>query len=158
MAFKLSNFFKITWTYRSVIFSSFHLQASFNFERMQAMGWTYTLYPMLKKHSKDTEDFKKKLGLHLQSFNTYPLLVTFILGKSIQQLEQEIPDPIILQTRTHLMGPLGGYGDLLVWFNLIPMWFLFSLFIAHNDGMSAVIFFGFGYGLTHLFIRVLFSI
>ena len=38
------------------MFRSYLLQSSFNYERMQAGGWTYSLIPGLKKIHRDKED------------------------------------------------------------------------------------------------------
>ena len=56
------------------------VQASFNYERMQACGWLYSLIPGLKKIHKNKEDLSKSMTMHMEFFNTHPFLVTFIQG------------------------------------------------------------------------------
>ena len=62
------------------MFRSYLLQSSFNYERMQAGGWTYSLIPGLKKIHRDKEDLALSLENHLQFMNTNPQLVTFMHG------------------------------------------------------------------------------
>lgn len=56
------------------------LQASFNFERMQAAGWLYGLLPSLKKIHTNRADLSKSMQGHMGFFNTHPFLVTFVMG------------------------------------------------------------------------------
>ncbi|MDO5091361.1 MAG: PTS system mannose/fructose/sorbose family transporter subunit IID, partial [Cardiobacteriaceae bacterium] len=65
---------------RRMAWRSLFLQASFNYERMQANGWLYTILPALRKIHKNENDLKKSMSMHLEFFNTHPFLVTFISG------------------------------------------------------------------------------
>lgn len=56
------------------------LQASFNYERMQASGWLYGLLPALKKIHTNKADLSKAMQGHMGFFNTHPFLVTFVMG------------------------------------------------------------------------------
>lgn len=56
------------------------LQASFNYERMQAAGWLYGLAPALKKIHTNKNDLSKSMKGNLGFFNTHPFLVTFVMG------------------------------------------------------------------------------
>lgn len=105
---------RMTW--RSVF-----LQASFNYERMQACGWLYGLLPGLKKIHKDKDDLSKSMSMHMEFFNTHPFLVTFIMGIVIAMEEgKEHPDTI-RAIKVATMGPLGGIGDALFWMTLLPI-------------------------------------
>jgi PTS system N-acetylgalactosamine-specific IID component len=55
------------------------LQASFNYERMQASGWLYSLLPALKKIHTNKRDLARSMKGHMGFFNTHPL-VTFVIG------------------------------------------------------------------------------
>lgn len=71
------------------MFRSYLLQSSFNYERMQAGGWTYSLIPGLKKIHRDKEDLALSLENHLQFMNTNPQLVTFMHGVIIAMEESK---------------------------------------------------------------------
>ena len=55
------------------------LLASYNFERMQAMGFCVSLIPALKKLYQGDE-LKAALKRHLEFFNTQPFLAASIMG------------------------------------------------------------------------------
>ncbi|WP_439442637.1 PTS system mannose/fructose/sorbose family transporter subunit IID [Listeria aquatica] len=105
---------KMTW--RSLL-----LQASFNYERMQGGGWTYSLIPGLKKIHKDKKDLSNSLLDHLQFFNTHPFLVTFIQGIILAMEENKENRTTIRGIKIALMGPLGGIGDAMFWLTLLPI-------------------------------------
>lgn len=105
---------KMTWR-------SLFLQASFNYERMQAAGWLYGLLPGLKKIHKNKEDLSKSMSMHMEFFNTHPFLVTFIMGiVTAMEENKEHPDTI-RAIKVATMGPLGGIGDALFWMTLLPI-------------------------------------
>lgn len=63
-----------------VAWRSMLLQASFNYERMQASGWLYGLLPALKKIHTNQRDLARAMKGHMGFFNTHPFLVTFVIG------------------------------------------------------------------------------
>ncbi|EOL43599.1 PTS system mannose/fructose/sorbose family transporter subunit IID [Enterococcus caccae] len=109
-------------TLNKMVWRSLFLQASFNYERMQAGGWLYAILPGLKKiHGKDKDDLAASMSHNLEFFNTHPFLVTFVMG-IVLSLEQNKADiPTIRAVRVAAMGPLGGIGDALFWFTLVPI-------------------------------------
>lgn len=109
-------------TLNKMVWRSLFLQASFNYERMQAGGWLYAILPGLKKiHGDDKDDLAASMSHNLEFFNTHPFLVTFVMG-IVLSLEQNKTDiPTIRAVRVAAMGPLGGIGDALFWFTLVPI-------------------------------------
>lgn len=108
-------------TLNKMVWRSLFLQASFNYERMQAAGWLYGILPGLEKIHTNKEDLSKSMKHNLDFFNTHPFLVTFVMG-IILSLEQEKTDiQTIRAVRVAAMGPLGGIGDALFWFTLVPI-------------------------------------
>ena len=79
-------------TLNKMVFRSLNLQASFNYERMQAAGWLYCILPGLEKiHADNKEDLELSMEHNLEFFNTHPFLVTFVMG-IILSLEQQKAD------------------------------------------------------------------
>lgn len=108
-------------TLNKMVWRSLFLQASFNYERMQAAGWLYGILPGLEKIHTDKDDLAASMSHNLEFFNTHPFLVTFVMG-IILSLEQNKADiPTIRAVRVAAMGPLGGIGDALFWFTLVPI-------------------------------------
>ncbi|WP_291649863.1 PTS system mannose/fructose/sorbose family transporter subunit IID [Clostridium sp.] len=108
-------------TLNKMVWRSLFLQASFNYERMQAAGWLYGILPGLEKIHTNKEDLSKSMKHNLEFFNTHPFLVTFVMG-IIMSLEQQKADTnTIRAVRVAAMGPLGGIGDAIFWFTLVPI-------------------------------------
>lgn len=79
-------------TLNKMVLRSLNLQASFNYERMQAAGWLYCILPGLEKiHADNKEDLELSMEHNLEFFNTHPFLVTFVMG-IILSLEQQKAD------------------------------------------------------------------
>lgn len=108
-------------TLNKMVWRSLFLQASFNYERMQAAGWLYAMLPGLKKVHKDKEDLATSMGHNLDFFNTHPFLVTLVMGIVLSLEQQKAEIPTIRAVRVAAMGPLGGIGDALFWFTLVPI-------------------------------------
>ena len=104
-----------------MVWRSLLLQASFNYERMQACGWLYGLIPGLKKVHTNKEDLSKSMSLHMEFFNTHPFLVTFIMGLVLAMEEGKEDRVTIRAIKIATMGPLGGIGDSLLWLTALPV-------------------------------------
>ncbi len=65
------------------------LQASFNYERMQAGGFTWAMLPILKKIYKDNKPgLSAAMKDNLEFTNTHPNLVGFLMGLLISMEEK----------------------------------------------------------------------
>lgn len=108
-------------TLNKIAWRSCMLQASFNYERMQAAGWEWAILPGLEKIHTNKEDLAVSMGHNLEFFNTHPFLVTLVAG-IVLSLEQNKADiNTIRGVRVACAGPLGGIGDALFWFTLVPI-------------------------------------
>ena len=103
-------------TLNKMVWLSCFLQASFNYERMQACGWLWGMLPGLQKIHTNKEDLKASMAHNLDFLNTHPFLVTFVMG-IVLSLEQNKADTV----RISAAGPLGGIGDALFWLTLVPI-------------------------------------
>ncbi len=104
-----------------VVLRSLLLQASFNYERMQAAGWLYGIMNVLKKIHQDKRDLAKSMRMHLEFFNTHPFLVNFIMGLVLAMEENKEDQSTIRSIKVATMGPLGGIGDALCWLTVLPI-------------------------------------
>ena len=108
-------------TLNKMVWLSCFLQASFNYERMQACGWLLGMLPGLQKIHTNKEDLKASMAHNLDFLNTHPFLVTFVMG-IVLSLEQNKADTATIRSvRISAAGPLGGIGDALFWLTLVPI-------------------------------------
>ena len=111
---------------RSTYWRSTFLLGSFNFERMQAIGFCVSMIPTIKRLYSNKEDQAGALKRHLEFFNTQPWIGSAIMGVTAA-MEQErangadIDDAAISGVKVGLMGPLAGVGDPIFWGTLRPV-------------------------------------
>ena len=96
------------------------LLGSFNFERMQSMGFCVTMMPAIKRLYSKKEDQAAALKRHLEFFNTQPWIGSAIMGVTAAMEEERangapIDDGAINGVKVGLMGPLAGVGDPIYW-------------------------------------------
>ncbi|MGT2715154.1 PTS system mannose/fructose/sorbose family transporter subunit IID [Streptococcus respiraculi] len=111
---------------KKVWWRSQFLQASWNFERMQNLGWAYSLVPALKKLYTNKEDQAAALKRHMEFFNTHPYVAAPIIGVTLALEEErangaDIDDAAIQGVKIGMMGPLAGIGDPVFWFTVRPI-------------------------------------
>lgn len=111
----------------STYFRSTFLLGSFNFERMQSMGFCVSMIPTIKRLYSKKEDQAAALKRHLEFFNTQPWVGSAIMGVTAA-MEQErangakdVDDAAISGVKVGLMGPLAGVGDPIFWGTLRPV-------------------------------------
>lgn len=111
----------------NIFIRSNFLLGSFNFERMQAIGFCVSLLPTLRKVYKDDKPaMAAAMKRHLEFFNTQPFLATPIMGITAAMEEKkangaDISDQTISGVKVGLMGPLAGVGDPIFWGTLRPV-------------------------------------
>jgi PTS system mannose-specific IID component len=111
---------------QKVWWRSTFLQGSWNYERMQNLGWAYALIPAIKKLYTTKEDQAAALERHLEFFNTHPYVAAPIIGVTLALEEEkangaEIDDTAIQGVKIGMMGPLAGVGDPVFWFTIRPI-------------------------------------
>ena len=108
-------------TLNKMVWKSTMLQASFNYERMQAAGWLWGILPGLQKIHTNKEDLATSMTHNMDFINTHPFLVTFVMGivLSMEQLKTDVQT--IRTVRISVAAPLGGIGDALFWYTLVPI-------------------------------------
>lgn len=102
------------------------LQGSWNYERMQNLGWAYSMVPAIKRLYTSKEDRSAALERHMEFFNTHPYVASPILGVTLALEEErargaEIDDAAIQGVKIGMMGPLAGIGDPVFWFTVRPI-------------------------------------
>ena len=137
---KLSKF-----TLLRAAFNSFYIQASWNFERMQALGFVHCLSRAVRTLYDDPSMVKKSLLHHLEFFNTNPYLASTIVGVVLnleeKHLENKNTDIDSGAIKARLMGPFGAIGDSLFWATFRPLAAIIGTFLAFNGIKAAPVYF-----------------
>ena len=140
-------------TLNKMVWRSLFLQASFNYERMQAAGWLYAILPGLEKIHTNDEDLSISMSHNLEFFNTHPFLVTFVMGIILSLEQNKVEIPTIRAVRVAAMGPLGGIGDALFWFTLVPITAGISSNLALQGSIAGPILFLVVFNLAQFLLR-----
>jgi mannose/fructose/N-acetylgalactosamine-specific phosphotransferase system component IID len=89
----------------------FGLQISWNYERMQALGFCWAMEPVLRRVYPRKEDYVEGLQRHLTFFNTSPIIgAPLILGSAVAMEEAQSKNSAE-GIKVGLMGPMAGVGD-----------------------------------------------
>lgn len=141
-------------TLNKMVWRSLNLQASFNYERMQAAGWLYCILPgLMKIHGDNEEDLKTSMQHNLEFFNTHPFLVTFVMGIVLSLEQQKADINMIRSVRVAAMGPLGGIGDAIFWFTLVPITAGITANMAINGSLAGPILFLLIFNAVQMLVR-----
>ena len=105
--------------------SQFH-QASWNYERMQGMGYLYTMEPALDYLYTDAGIRCDRKRQHLEFFNTQPYVANLVIGMNLALEErlsagQSAFARLVQSVKLGMMGPLAGVGDSLFWGTIRPL-------------------------------------
>lgn len=101
---------------KKVFWRTLSLSASYNYERMQGLGYVYSMIPVIKRYYKDDKDRIEAYKRHFELFNTTPTVAGFITGLSTSMEKEAAEDPgfdkaSINAVKVSLMGPFAGIGD-----------------------------------------------
>ena len=140
---------------RKVWWRSTFLQGSWNYERMQNLGWAYALIPAIKKLYTSKEDQSAALERHLEFFNTHPYVAAPILGVTLALEEEkangaEIDDTAIQGVKIGMMGPLAGIGDPVFWFTVRPILGALGASLAQAGNIVGPLIFFFGWNIIRM--------
>ena len=144
---------------RRMYWRSTFLLGSFNFERMQAMGFCYTLMPAIRKvYRGDKAAEAAALKRHLEFYNTHPWASSVIFGVTAAMEEQkskgeDISEETITSVKVGLMGPLAGVGDPIFWGTARPVLAALGASLALNGSIVGPLLFFVGINLLRVLTR-----
>ena len=151
-----------------MLIRSLFLQAIWNFERMQNVGFAYIMMPLIRHLYKTKSERSNAVLRQLGFFNTHPYMVSIIMGviasKETQLAkhgETEISPDSITALKKNMSGPLAAVGDTFFWATwrsfiaLVTICFAFFLYkngyfrVAWLIPISFIVF----YNIFHIFFR-----
>lgn len=106
-----------------VFWRTMTLSVNYNYERMQAFGFVFTMIPVIETYYQDEADRKEAYQRHFELFNTTPTMGGFITGLTASMEKEAASDQLfdkssINAIKVSLMGPLAGIGDSIFWGSL----------------------------------------
>lgn len=135
------------------------LQGSWNFERMQALGYCFGIVPAIRRlYPEGSQERKDAIKRHLEFYNTQPFMTAPILGVNLAMEEQRangasIDDAAINGIKVGLMGPLAGVGDPIFWGTARPVFAALGAGIAQSGSLLGPILFFVLFNAVRLFVR-----
>jgi len=130
---------------------SFFLQTLWNYERMQNMGFAFSIAPLLKQVYRKPTAYAAALKRHTQFFNTHPYFAPVVMGvvyhKEEVAKESSREDPTITVLKDSMGAAFGAVGDHVIWGTWRPFCALLSILIglmvaypAMNGGFQNTLF------------------
>ena len=136
----------------TVFFRSFMIQAGWNYERLQNLGFAFAITPALRRIYASKEAFNAAVLRHLGLFNTQPYMVGFVLGNVIKMEEGLARAPGNTELEKKLIGVkqalsagFASIGDRVFWGRLKPITTQFCIVIWFLTGFYGWLFTGDGY-------------
>lgn len=148
---------------------AFFIQALWNYERMQNIGFLFILKPFLYKIYLNKDKRKEVLLRHTVFFNTHPYAANMIIAV-IANMEKKVAEGgsnekifDIGAVKSAMEGPLAAIGDSFFWGTLRPLVALISIsmliFLKTSDSWFGAynvlipLLFIFLYNIVHIFVR-----
>jgi len=139
-----------------IFLRSLFVQSSWNFRRMQDVGFAYSLIPLARRFGDNKERISGVLTRHVQSFSSHPYLTGAIIG-SVAKLEEASEGdncPEALRLKETLMAPYAAIGDPFFWGGLKPLSSVAGVILALEGLLVAPLFFLLMYNSIHLWVRL----
>lgn len=147
----------LSWlTFLRIYLRSFLVQASWNFEKLQNLGFFYLLLPGLR--SIYGEEIPAEVReRHTGYFNTHPYFAPLVAG-TLLRLEArwvagETPELDAETYKGMVMAPFAAMGDALFWGGVRPLAALVGLLLASQGTLWAPLIFLALFNLPHLCFR-----
>ena len=135
----------------NIFLRSLTIQASFNFTRMQSLGFTFALLPLIRREC-DSRRLTESLKRHLQMFNTHPYLAAPVIG-AVTRIEEEGDTAAAEHLKKAVMGPYAAIGDPFFWGALRPFSALVAVILALKGVLLAPLAFVILYDPVHAWVR-----
>jgi len=122
---------------------SFFLQALWNYERMQNVGFDFSIEPLLKRACRTRESLARALRRHFEYFNVHPYFAPIIMGVIFNK-EKELTDskrtddPTMTVLKNTMGAAFGAVGDHVIWGTWRPFCAVMALSVGLLVGYPTV--------------------
>jgi PTS system mannose-specific IID component len=134
-----------------IFLRSLTIQASFNFYRMQSLGFAFSLLPLTRQEG-DPERLSESLTRHMGMFNTHPYLTALVIG-SVARLEEDGDSAAADYLKKVVMGPYAAIGDPFFWGALRLISSAIAVLLALKGVLLAPLALLILHNPTHLWVR-----
>jgi PTS system mannose-specific IID component len=134
-----------------IFLRSLTIQASFNFYRMQSLGFTFSLSPLIRQED-DPQRISESLTRHLEMFNTHPYLTALVIG-SVARLEEDGDAAAADHLKKAVMAPYAAMGDPFFWGALRSFSSATAVLLALKGVLLAPLALLILHNPTHLWVR-----
>jgi mannose/fructose/N-acetylgalactosamine-specific phosphotransferase system component IID len=135
-----------------IFLRSLTIQVSFNFWRMQNLGFAFAMLPLIRRQEGDRIRIAASLARHLQMINTHPYLVAPVIG-AVARIEEEGRATEAVDLKEALMGPYAAIGDSFFWGALRSFSAVGAVIVAFTGTFPAPLAFLLLYSPAHLWVR-----
>lgn len=110
-----------------VFLRSFLFQSMWSFQRMQNVGWLFSLWPVFRRLYPDQGERARAAQSHADYFNTHPYTADIILGvvagmeERLAAGDSAIKRDAVIAAKKTMAGPLSALGETLFWATLRPL-------------------------------------
>jgi len=112
-----------------IVWRSFFLQAAFNYERFQNIGFLFVIFPFLKKIHNDQAVLRNIFLRHLDIFNTNPYMSGFVFGNIIGMETLKEDEKKVINIKQALACAFASIGDRIFWARLRVITSILTLLI-----------------------------
>ncbi len=148
---------RLSWlTFLRIYLRSFLLQSSWNFEKLQNLGFFYLILPGLRSIYGDEipADVRQRHGAY---FNTHPYFAPLVAGTTLRlEALESVGEESAVDAEAYkkmVMAPFAAMGDALFWGGVRPLAALIGLLIASQGSLWAPVVFLVLFNLPHFLFR-----
>jgi mannose PTS system EIID component len=138
----------------NIFIRSLTVQASFNFWRLQNLGFTFAMLPLIRRQSEDRTRIAELVTAHMQMFNTHPYMASSVIG-AVARLEEEGRTGEVAGLKKALMGPYAAIGDSFFWGALRSFSAVGAVIAVSEEVWPALLVFLLSYSPAHLWVRAM---
>lgn len=118
----------------------FYSHGSYNYERMQGMGFAHSMAPILRRLYPDKQERAQALGRHMAYYNCEPNLGALINGTVIALEETrasngKVSGDAIHAAKIGMMGAVSGVGDSLIQGTFVPLALMLGIGLTQQSGL-----------------------
>jgi mannose/fructose/N-acetylgalactosamine-specific phosphotransferase system component IID len=108
------------WALIQTYFRSLFAQTLWNFERIQNIGFAFSMEPLFKRLDVSKTVFRKMMRRQLMFFNCHPYFSPIVMGvvyakEKARPSKHEEEDPTLTVLKDSMGGAFGAVGDHVIW-------------------------------------------